>query len=670
MLLQHLTCLVLLYFITPITVGNNTSTHVMLLHQPVATAHNIQREFLTDLVSSSSDKHFLIFDVGLDVPCDFTNCEKYLVDKTLNTVCGGITCEPYHTVLFERGSKRNVVNGGTSEIDVCIIGFHTSTVAETEDALNAVGALRFYNAKSHIIILTETYKDFHVVKTWVLDHLKRYNIYIVLRSAYTESFTFHELCAYCDEGRNEFRLWNTWRKERGFGKAIKFTQSFKGTFFGGTVNVGLEPVFPSVFQVGVNRDGSPAYLGTDYLVLQTLSKYLNFKLVIHPYKTIFMDRNLVDLEGFPLALRPDYNYYKIHDVTAVYYFTGNTIVSASPGMEDNWKSSLDPLPILMVLVSYIVYVMLYWLIMKYGYKESNASFLDTLFHFLGVMFLEPIRSSANMSTLKGTYAALYFTPEGTGLKQLKGIWMLCCFIGISLIFGKITSLASTPGLPADTINSLEDMIQHNVSWIVHPHHDRAVQILEHRPDIHALNDTHHLIERRKLMDIEAGLQYVLAHPKEYIYYFPKDAVEPIINKYFLKGSTKPFHYSPIVEGEPKIRLSALVRVDAPFREAIAMKLLQMTEAGLPEKKFIPNVMDWFSGSHQGKVKDEVAIITLFSMEQMVIVLGIYAFGIILATVAIISEFCYYKYQTGGDLHKEMTTNAIIQVKPAQNWKKV
>lgn len=611
------------------TIGNTALS--LVNNTEVSEVRNLEKQFLTDLIRSARDMHYLMFDVGLDATCDFSICEKYITNNRR---------KKYKQLLTKRGSRilqksntattyhrRDTINAGSSQKDLCIIKAKTSTLS-----MYAVIELRKYNAKSQIMIFSETDIEFDVIKRYLLLHSKIFNVYIVRMQANSRSIILYEMCAFCNRGRSKFIVWNSWKLGKGFKNTVKYSQSFKGTFFGGQVHIGVLQVAPSIFQVGVNSDGSPVYSGTDYLVLQTLSKYLDFKLIIHPRKNIYTHND--NLRGFPISIT--YNYHKRFDMTAVYFYSGSIIISARPGSKDTWKTSLDPVLLTLVLNSYVSTVLAYWLVSKYGYRESGASLLNTLFNFLGIMFLEAIRPPHNI------------------MSHTVGTWMICCFIGISLIFGEITSIVSTPALSADTIDSVQHMIAHNMSWISHPYFTLD-RVLLNNDDINAVNDTHHLIERRLRMGVHDGLRHILKHPHKYVYYFPRAAVESVVNKEW--NGTNPFHYSPIVEGALKHRHTALVRKDAPFREAITMKLLQMTEAGLHDQKFIPDVMDWFRGSHQREENDEKETFTGFGMGHMNIILCIYAFGVMVATIAFIFELGYYKYQVWRETSNR---NIIIQ----------
>ena len=60
-------------------------------------------------------------------------------------------------------------------------------------------------------------------------------------------------------------------------KKLTFKSSFKGNFFGALLRVGVRMQPPSFYLVGVDAHGVKMYRGSEYNLLKTLAKSLNFK---------------------------------------------------------------------------------------------------------------------------------------------------------------------------------------------------------------------------------------------------------------------------------------------------------------------------------------------------------------------------------------------------------
>ena len=146
------------------------------------------------------------------------------------------------------------------------------------------------------------------------------------------------------------------------------------------------------------------------------------------------------------------------------------------------------------------------------------------------------------------------------------------------------------------------------------------------------------------MVLKSGLQYILDHPTEYIYYFPKVGADPVIRMDFWDGrGPNPFHFSPPVLGDPGHRLTVLQRKDSPYRDAITQKLLDMEAAGLILNKFLPDTVEELAKLAKFKGKDaEKDQFTPFSADNMTGILIIHSVGLLLSTFVFLIELVYSK----------------------------
>ena len=163
--------------------------------------------------------------------------------------------------------------------------------------------------------------------------------------------------------------------------------------------------------------------------------------------------------------------------------------------------------------------------------------------------------------------------------------MIMCYLVISVIFGEITSFASSPEPTRKPVDGTEDMAQMKISWVTHPVY-KFDSGLEKKASMSDLK------KKKKFMKGKEALQYVLNNPDEYVYYGVKGLVEPVIRRYFQDDKERNmFHISPQVD-VPYL-VSMIVRKDAPFTESITRKLLQMNAAGFRSQKFLRDAMEMF-----------------------------------------------------------------------------
>ena len=87
--------------------------------------------------------------------------------------------------------------------------------------------------------------------------------------------------------------------------------------------------------------------------------------------------------------------------------------------------------------------------------------------------------------------------------------MLSSFFVISLVFGEMTSLIAKPVPDGTVINTADDMEEMGVSWLAIPFY---------RVDSFLKLKLPKLAKRKKKMAVRDGLQYVLDHPLEYVYF--------------------------------------------------------------------------------------------------------------------------------------------------------
>ena len=128
----------------------------------------------------------------------------------------------------------DIINAGSSREDVALTKFSHFTEVEKMILIT----IRKYNSKCSIVVITDNDSTFHEAKRYVLT-TQMFNVYIMRKDIDEESYTMHEVCAFCSSGVTDMNLYNTWTLKRGFTIQIKYTSSFKGEFFGARLRVGV-----------------------------------------------------------------------------------------------------------------------------------------------------------------------------------------------------------------------------------------------------------------------------------------------------------------------------------------------------------------------------------------------------------------------------------------------
>ena len=348
------------------------------------------------------------------------------------------------------------------------------------------------------------------------------------------------------------------------------------------------------------------YAGTEYLLVETIAKSLNFHPVfIEPsdnracfkYTQVMaptivgyckmLKEKIVALAGFP-----DYesiNSLEHFHTSPSYYSMKQILVSAhqqviKQGLAPSEAISMSLL--IPLLVSILAVAISLSIIQRFMPDGRGDTFSGILFNVISLVCLEAIQTG----------------PLNDPNKIILGVWMVCSFIVISLIFGEITSMTAAPKIEGMVINSFDDMKLYDVSWIVWPlqKYDDAVKILLPK-----------LAKRRKEMFFRDGLQFVLDNPTEYVFITPKEPIEPLIQMYFWAGKGQsPFHFSPPLDGFgfPQANMVILQRKDSPYRHAIDKAVSQVIASGIFRFKFASEtlkILPKFKGNENSNSKGVV-----------------------------------------------------------------
>ena len=508
---------------------------------------NVQLQMVEDLISTTNqNKNFILIINNLNYDCSTFMCEKYSVDNLrINLHNRG---EVYYYKkkvddLFLEQEELRIRNAGSSQSDVILLKLESFTNKQ----IKLLDEIRMYNMKSFLIVIVDKDDVFIDLKNHILTSVI-YNIYVIKKSSKSEVYLVFELCAFCKNGKNEFKFYNSWKQGKGFHSSFALLSSYKGEFFGATLRVGMRIAPPYAFVIGTTTKGTAVYGGQEYWFLMLLAKAMNFKvMIVEPtdgtgcyYSTVrksmtgyceMLYVKEVDIAGFPVAVR--YINYHFLDPTAAYGVIYNRLISASPKVNATFSISIKPSLLIAVGILYLVFTCLSLLIE--GVQETNQ---------INRYVLIPIQIFAVLCLESTRYKFLSISRQ-----MVLGLWIVFCFFVISNMFGEITSAVTVKKPNTKYINSLEDMKEQNVSWIRSPFFTLDYLLKIKLPE---------QAKHRKIMTEKAGLEFILKNSTRYAYIFPREGIDFFIRRHFWDGKGEnPFYFCPPFIGDSPLVITVM-----------------------------------------------------------------------------------------------------------------
>ena len=441
---------------------------------------NKQVDFIHELILHNGDeKNSILVGDEFDVPCRFASCERYGRRNDLRKVLerrGELYDETddNYVYLQDLNSERKYM-AGSREKDVFFVTLASFSPGD-KDLLTMI---RKFSMKSYIVIVLETSEMFGTYKNYLLMK-EMFNIYLAVGNQ--DVYILYELCAYCDNGKHQIKFYNSWKFKRGFLNSKKFQSSFKGSFNGANINIGIKFGAPFAFPVGRSPKGNMVFGGSEFWLIETLASSLNFNLVLkesvnktaclHRSKNRFevigfckmLLNNEVQMGGFPTAL--PYNLNLFLEKTAIYYTDHVYLISATPTFEKKWNTmlpSIEPYILLLILISYILVSIIIWL--THISQDDAEELSDVFLRAFAILCFESVR----------------FRQLRVSKQLILGVWMICCTIVISLVISEITSVIAKPSISGKVINTLQDMEKHDVSWVTLPAYHVDIELQRHLP---------------------------------------------------------------------------------------------------------------------------------------------------------------------------------------------
>ena len=554
---------------------------------------NAEHTLIKDLISGSEqERNFIFIGSNMDIDCSNFTCEKYaLVNLDFHLSVRGERIysknhiyDRYYTDFHERLIK----NVGSSQRNIIIFKLASSS---NEDVAT-LNQIRAYNMKSFLVVFAANAEIFLKLKHYILTS-DLFNIYVIKEFPDNHVQLVYEVCAYCNDGKHKLEFYNGWQQSRGFLIPFKFSSSFKKSFYGAKIRVGTVILPPVIFPTGESAEGLRVYAGQEYWLLKTLAKLLNFriKLVISKSKKpCFLNlaathptsyckqlyRKEVELAGFPQAIR--FRGYQFLDPTGIYHVIHNRLISVKPVVNKEPGFRINTTLCIVLIVICINFAFLTVLAAQVCGENNVNDNVGSIFQVLSALFLEAVRyRSLRLSNM-----------------IIFGLWLMCCFFVIFNYFGEMISTSTVAKPLSNYINTLEDLKDGNISWIIPPNLK-----LDNHLEVKLPEQAKHKL----IMPLKQGLEYLLQTESSHVYIYPKEGTDAMIRLKFWDGKGEnPFHFSPPVSGDPPMMLTVLVRKDSPFTKEITKKILQIDAAGLFKHKFMPDTIDLMG--KMGKTKSQ------------------------------------------------------------------
>ena len=142
--------------------------------------------------------------------------------------------------------------------------------AQNEMIKDLITTIRIYSASDPILIFTE------MAPTGI-----GYNLYFIVVNS-NVAFSIYEICAFCNEGRDEIRLINTRSTIKGFEKPLSFPPSYKGNMNGHTLKFSMRILPVVFFSSGRDEEGNRLWGGWESDMINSFAQVMYFSYKILP----------------------------------------------------------------------------------------------------------------------------------------------------------------------------------------------------------------------------------------------------------------------------------------------------------------------------------------------------------------------------------------------------
>ena len=111
-----------------------------------------------------------------------------------------------------------------------------------------------------------------------------YNVYLFVQEVALVSYRVYDVCKFCQNGQDSVNWINTWSFTKGFREPPKFLPSFRGNYHQTNLTIGAFFIYPNIYAVGKNEDGSDILDGYHYRAYKFITDSLNAKLQFVTHK--------------------------------------------------------------------------------------------------------------------------------------------------------------------------------------------------------------------------------------------------------------------------------------------------------------------------------------------------------------------------------------------------
>ena len=217
-----------------------------------------------------------------------------------------------------------------------------------------------YRAQVVIIYGTENYqKPSYFYDSWFYYKQENVNVYdVYILNPISEQSSIHalyELCQFCHSGKDEIKLMAKWDANKKFIGTIKFSRSFKGSFYNTSLSMGVDFSQHGIYVTGIDGAGNALMDGILYHNSMDLARLLNLKWnfknvtkssFLYAGNIVFgglyfdvLKHNIDIMGGY--TIQPFYS-PTVHFSSATYYRKGQDIISIEPIRGLEWFALFTP----------------------------------------------------------------------------------------------------------------------------------------------------------------------------------------------------------------------------------------------------------------------------------------------------------------------------------------
>ena len=293
-----------------------------------------------------------------------------------------------------------------------------------------------------------------------------YNTFLILGSSKPQH-KIYEVCAFCNKGNDEIQIINK-ISPNGWETPLKISSSFKGSLYGHSLTFSciLTPLI--IVPAGKDAQGKQKWAGAEYNIINLLAKFMDFKVKVVPQKHWGLIKDGIatgvlgevaygkaDIGGGGFGINTGRE--KFIDYSPSTMLLKNVIITDTPPKGLNLFAYLSPFTLVTwFIISASVIIcgcVLYLLEEISGAKKKR--FQDCLWTVAKVILWDT------------TKIDIYLTP--LAITILLGTILLAYFALVNVWLAVLTSFLTSEPFKWKPINTLGDIENSHVKWLVNDH---------------------------------------------------------------------------------------------------------------------------------------------------------------------------------------------------------